>query len=275
VSKYFVVNPSIQLQDKNLINKLRQENEIVLAEGFSKKREADINKLSQEDNLRHIEGRVVVKVDMDGKDSWTFEDGNKIEYKRRFNNLNRSQTEPINAIVISGEGLKKGAEILVHFNAIHDSNRIFDYKDHNESIQYYSIHNDMCFAWFDEDEKEWKAIEPYQLALRVFQPYDGIITGIEPKKIKDVLYVLHGKLKGKVCKTIVASDYEVVAQGRNGRELSLIRFRPFGDAKNKREEETIAILEDLTDKVLSGGLLIGITTTNCKKIQEIFPNDRP
>jgi hypothetical protein len=273
VSKYFVVNPSIQLQDKNLINKLRQENEIVLAEGFSKKREADINKLSQEDNLRHIEGRVVVKIDMDGKDSWTFEDGNKIEYKRRFNNLNQRETQPVNAIVISGEGIKKEAEILIHPNAVHDSNRVFDYKDGNENIQYFSIHEGMCFAWYDEDKKEWKPLGEFDFALRVFEKYDGIIAGIPPKKISDVLYVTTGELKGSVVKTLKACDYEIVFQDRTGREGNLIRFRPNG-AKD-REEEAIAILEDETNKVLSGEYLIGLSTTNCKKIQEIFPHDRP
>lgn len=273
MSKYFVVNPSIQLQDKNIINKLRQENEIVLAEGFVKKREADISKLSKEDNLKHIEGRVVVKVDVNSKDSWTFEDGKKIEYVRRFENFNVRQTNPVNAHVISGEGVKKGAEILIHPNALHDTNRIFDYKDDAGNVQYYSIHNDMCFAWHDGDE--WRPLPPYEFGLNVFEPYKGFIQGIAPKQLKDVIFVTSGELKNKVVKTIIASAYVIIFQDKNGREGQILRFRPFGDPRSNREEEAIAILYDETDKVLSGELLIGISTTNCKKIQEIDYANRP
>lgn len=269
MSKYFVVNPSIKLQDKSVINKSREEQEVVYNDTFSKKRNQDKSKLTEEDSLKHIEGRVIVKVDIDGKDSWTFDNGQKIEYKRRFNNFNVRETQPVNAIVISGEGINKGAEILVHPNAIHDSNRIFDYKDSNENIQYFAIQNEMCFAWFDEGGNEWKGIYPYELALRVFKPYDGIISGIEPKQLKDTLFVLTGELKNKVVKTLVACDYQCVYQSRNGREASLIRFRPMGDPSTKKEAEAIAILEDETEKVLSGKYLIGFTTSDAKP----FTND--
>jgi len=267
MSKYFVVSPSIKLQDKEVINKLRQEQEVVLSDVFSQKRELDNQKLKDEDTLRHIEGKVIVKVDVDGKDSWTFENGQKIEYKRRFNNFNQRETQPVNAFVISGEGMKKGSEILIHANSIHDTNRIFDYKEDNKSVQYFSIQNEMCFAWYDEDKKEWQPLPPYELALRVFEPYDGIITNIEPKQLKDTLFVLSGEFKNKVVRTLVACDYQIIYQGKNGREQSLIRFRPSGT--EEREAEAIAILDEITEKVLSGKLLIGFTTSDAKP----FSND--
>ena len=65
-------------------------------------------------------------------------------------------------------------------------------------------------------------------------------------------------------KTLVACDYQIIYQGKNGREENLIRFRPMGDPKNKREEEAIAILNDETKKVLSGEYLIGFTTSDAK-----------
>jgi hypothetical protein len=273
MSKYFVVNPNIELQDKKIINQSRKEQEVIRNDGFSQKRKEDISKLSEEDNLQYIEGRVIVKVDIDGKDSWTFENGQKIEYKRRFNNFNRSQTEPVNAIVISGEGIKKGAEILVHFNAIHDSNRIFDYKESNESVQYYSVHNDMCFAWLDDGI--WQPLPPYAFAWRVFKPYEGLIANIEPTLVKDVLFVTSGELKSKVVKTVKAADFTITAQGADGREINLIRFRPFGDERNKREEEAIAVMHEITDKVLSGEYLIGLTTRDAKTIQAVDYKNRP
>jgi hypothetical protein len=265
MSKHFLLNPNIELQDKEVINSLRQDREVIFNDTFAKKRKSDIELLSKEDNLTHVGGKVVVKVDIDGKDSWVFESGERIEYRRRFNNFNKRQTEPVNAIVISGEGMQKGAEILIDHKAIHDSARIFDYKDDNSTVQYYSIQNEMCFAWYDEDKKEWQPIRPYEFGLNVFSPYKGLIQGLPPTQMKDTLFVLTGELKGQVVKTIVASSYTIVFQDRNGREGNIIRFRPFGDPKTKREEEAIAILHPETDKVLSGELLVGVAIKDCKK----------
>ncbi len=267
MSKHFLVNPNIQYQDKEIVNRIIQEREVVFNDTFSLRRKEDISKLSEEDNLRHVEGRVVVKIDIDSKDSWTFENGQKIEYKRRFNNFNVRETMPVNAIVISGEGINKGSEILVHPNSIHDSNRIFDYKDSNDNIRYFSIQSEMCFAWYDEEEKEWRGIYPYELGLRVFVPYEGLISGIEPKQLKDTLFVLTGDLRNKVVKTLSACDYQIIFQGKNGREQSIIRFRPSGHPEVKREEEAIAILNEETKKVLSGKYLVGFTTSDAKPIK--------
>jgi hypothetical protein len=264
MSKYFVVNPNIQLQDKEVINKLRQEQEIILNDTFYQKRSQDISKLTETDTLKHIEGKVIVKIDIDSKDSWTFENGQKIEYKRRFNNFNNRETQPVNAFVVSGEGMKSGAEILIDHKAIHDTGRIFDYKDSNDSVRYYSIQNEMCFAWFDGSE--WQPLKGFDFGLRVFQPYDGIVTGIEPTILKDTLFVTSGELKNKVVKTLIACDYQIIFQGRNGREQSLIRFRPMGDEFTKREPEAIAILETETKLVLKGKLLVGYSTSDAKTI---------
>jgi len=266
MGKHFLVNPSVGFQDKSVINEVREEKENLYKTLFTQKRETDNKKLTEADSLKHIAGRVVVKIDIDSKDSWTFEDGTKIEYKRRFNNFNTRETNPVNAIVISGENIIAGAEILIHPNAIHDSNRIFNYKDSNDSIRYYSIHNDMCFAWHDGNE--WQPIAPYEFALRIFKPYEGLIANIEPEQIKDVLWVTTGELKDKAVKTLIACDYQIVYQGKNGREQSLIRFRPFGDEEKKREEEAICILDYITEKVLSGKYLVGITISDAKQLNE-------
>lgn len=273
MSKYFVLNPKLERQNKSAITEARLAREAISHETFLQNRAASETKLASEDNLTHIEGRVVVKIDIDSKDSWTFESGQKIEYKRRFNNFNQREASPVNCHVISGEGINKGAEILVHPNAIHESNRIYDYKDSNDTIRYYSILNEMCFAWHDGNE--WKPIEPFEFALRVYKQYEGVISNIDPEVIKNVLFVTTGEYKNKAVKTLVACDYEVIFQGRNGREQSLIRFRPSGDPKTKREEEAIAILDDITEGVLSGKYLVGYTISNAKTIQEINPQSRP
>lgn len=275
MSKIFLLNPKIQHQDKSKIQQIQMDEQTLLRSSELRKYAHNQNKIQEEDNLRHVQGRVVVKIDMDYKNTHTFSDGTIIRRERQFNDFNRRVTQPVNCFVISGEGIKKGAEILIHQNAIHDSNRIFDYKDSNDDIHYYSIHNDMCFAWYDEDKNEWLPIKPYEIALRIFKPYEGLVLGLPPTQIKDALFVTTGEFKNKVVKTIVASDFEVIAQNRNGKEFSLIRFRPEGDPINKREEEAICLLPDITDKVLSGEYLLGYSESDCKTIQEINPQERP
>jgi len=220
--------------------------------------------------MRHTEGKVVISIDLEFKNWHTFQDGTKIRLERQYNELNRRITEPVNAIVISGEGLPKGVEVLIHPNATQETNRITNYaklsgKDVSSDIKYFSIPEEMCFAYRDEDE--WKTIKPFEKALRVFKPYTGFIEGIEPTVLKDTLFVLTGDLEGKVVKTLQASDYEIIFQDVNGREGRLIRFRPNGDEKRNKEPEAIAILNDVTDKVLSGEYLIGLSTKDCREFE--------
>lgn len=74
--------------------------------------------------LKHTHGKVVVSVDLQAKNWHTFENGTKIRRERQFNELDRKRTEPVNAHVISGEGIREGTEILVHPNAVADHTRI-------------------------------------------------------------------------------------------------------------------------------------------------------
>ncbi len=262
--KYFVFDDGVRLS-KQENAKLRLDKEKEERERYKRKIENEAQKLQGEDNLIHVEGKVVIKIDMDSKDSWTFQNGMKIEYRRRFNNLNVRETSPVNAITISGENINKGAEILIHPNAVQDSYRIFDYKDSVDTIRYYSIPIDMCFAWHDGND--WCPLPPYAFALNVYKPYEGILTGIEPTQLKDTLFVLTGELQNKVVKTIPFSSYIIVFQGKNGREQQIIRFRPFGDEKNGREEEAVAVLNDVTEKVLKGMFIVGISISDAKKIK--------
>lgn len=218
--------------------------------------------------LKHIEGRIIVAVDHESKNSHRFSDGTVIRLERDWNNLNRRETQPTNATVISGANIPKGSEILIHHNAPSDTNRIHNYsklsgKETGSDIKHYSIPEDQCFAWYDG--KDWQPIPPFSFALRIFKPYYGVIEGVEPTLLKDTLFVTTGELKNKVVKTIEASDYQIIAQGKNGKEICLIRFRPFGDKKNGREEEAIAILWNETKQVLNDKYLIGYSTTDSQK----------
>lgn len=262
--KYFIIGYKEGLS-KEESQSLRLEKEKSLNDDYLSTVKVREKALLEEDSLRHVEGRVVIKIDIDSKDSWTFENGTKIEYKRRFNTFNQREASPVNAIVISGEGISKGAEILIHPNAVHDTNRIFGYKNSNDNIRYYSIEKDMCFAWHDGES--WRPLPPFDFALRIFVPYRGTLSGIEPTQIKDELWVTTGELKGKAVKTLVACDYEIVFQDKNGKEGRLIRFRPFGEPSTKREEEAICILNNVTEKILSGEYLVGVNITDAKPLE--------
>jgi hypothetical protein len=270
MSKYFIVNPYAVSIDKELKNKNQKEREDVGKKITKERIGANKEVLSQECDLKNISGSVVVKIDLQHKNWHTFSDGTTIRRERQFNEFNRRITEPVNAIVVSADDIPAGAEILIHPNCIHDTHRIFNYKplsgkEEGSDVKYYSIKEDECFLWLDE-HGVWQPLAPYATALRVYKPYSGLIVGMPPEKVKDVLYVTSGELEGKVVKTLTHSDYCVIFQGLAGKEDTRIRFRPFGDPKTKREEEAIAILWDETNKVINGEYLIGYEVSDAKKI---------
>ena len=221
--------------------------------------------------LKAVDGKVIISVDLEGKNSHTFSDGTKIRLERQYNNLNRRETHPVNAIVIDGEGVKSGSQILIHPNMTHDTNKIFNYGQlsgdiEGSDIKYFSIPVEQCYAWLDEeDNNTWKPLKNFEFALRVYKPYVGLIDGIEPTLVKDVLYVTTGEFKGLVVHTLKACDYEIIFQGIHGREERLIRFRHFPDQEHEREE-IIAVDYHLTEKVNKGELVVGISPTNITEI---------
>jgi hypothetical protein len=221
--------------------------------------------------LTAIEGRVIVSIDIEKKNSHRFSNGTVIRLERNWNNLDRKSTQPVNAICISGEGIKPNSEILIHHNMCHDTYRIFNYRslsgeETGSDIRYYSIPSEQCYAW--RDGEEWKPLPNFSLALRVFKPYNGILTGIEPKLIKNVLYILDGEYKGMVCHTLRACDFEIRFQGTDGREHTLIRCRPNGNIKVQREPEVIGINHEYTKMVNNGELYVGINVSDAKPIKD-------
>lgn len=219
--------------------------------------------------IKAVEGKVIISVDLEGKNSHTFEDGTKIRLERQYNNLNVRETHPVNAIVIDGEDMVPGSQILIHPNCTHDTNRIFNHtalsgKVEGSDVKIFSVDSDKCYAWLDGDV--WRPLRNFDFAFRVYRPYSGLIEGVEPSLIKDVLYVTTGEFEGKVVHTLKACDYEIIFQGVNGREERLIRFRHFPNQEHEREE-VIAVDDYLTDLVNNGKLLIGLSPTNAKTKQ--------
>lgn len=221
--------------------------------------------------LKHVAGRVIVKVDREQKNFYTFSDGTTIRLERDYNNLDRSYTQQIFGVVIDAENIPRDALVLFHFNSLHDSYRVFNHsvlsgEEIASGIEVISILERDCFLWKMAGETEWNPCKNYAIAERVFEPYTGILH-VEPKKLKDVLYVKTGELKGKIVKTLKACDAALVFRNEKGVDETIIRFRPFGSVEDEREEEAIAIMEELTDRYYNGELLTGITTSDAKPFE--------
>lgn len=221
--------------------------------------------------LTHVERRIIVSIDHEKKNWHQFEDGTTIRMERKYDNFNMRHVNPVNAIVVSGENLPEGAEIIVHHNCIHETNLINNYqplsgKVTSSDIKYYSILESEAFAYYDDNC--WVPLDGFDFALRIFKPYTGIIEGVEPTLIKQVLWITTGQYKDKACITLQASDYQLVFQGRNKREQNIIRLRTEENQEEKRESEVIAIHNDYTNKILNGELLVGLTKSDAKPINE-------
>lgn len=229
---------------------------------------------TKEGKLGHVEGRVLCKCDLQYKNNHTFSDGTTIRLERQFDSFDRRYTEPIQGTVISAENIPEGAIVLFHHNSIHDVHRLFHTgqlsgEEIASQINLYSIPETECFAW-KELTGTWMPTKGYDFALRVFKPYHGIISGIEPTKFKNTLYMTTGDYKGLVVRTIQAVDYEIIfREPTTGQESRLIRCRPYGNEKEHREEEVVAIDHKMTEQVKNGDLYIGLSKDDCKPLNEI------
>lgn len=266
MSKHFLINPYKGESNISDIVAIEREQTDKLNNSKTAQEKLAEQVLHEQDTLKHVEGRIVVKIDREGKNSHRFQNGTTIRRERVFNNLNFRETSPVNAIVISSENIPEGVEILVDYHSVHDSNKIFDYKNKSSQIDYYSIKCNDCYLW--RNENDWQPLPPYDLALRVFKKYDQIISWMKPEKMDNVLYVTTGEYKGKIVQTLLGCDYECVFQDTNGREGNRIRFLPFGDPSVNKEEEAIAIRQDLMEELEQEKLLIGYNLEDCKTLKE-------
>lgn len=261
--KHFVLIEDVKV-DKKELDKVRQEKERKLKNHAKKRDSLNEKKLQHKVNLKHTYGRAIIVINVESKNSHTFSTGEKIYIGRQFNNLNRRETEPVNAYVISADGIPAGVEILIHPNAIIDSNKIFSFQEDNTDVKYYSIPEEQCYLW-KNDNDEWLPLKNYATGLRVFKPYEGPLLGISPELIPNVLYITSGEFKGQVVRTLKASDYEIIFMGSNGYEERIIRCRHFENEINEREE-IVAADYFLSKKVKKGDFFVGINALDAKSI---------
>lgn len=264
MSKYFQVSTEIQHCTKEESEAIHNSNMKLHNEAWVSRGTLAKKAIEKEVSLKHVYGKVVIKIDMESKNTHTFSDGTVIRRERKYNNFNFREVNPSNAIVISAENIPAGAEILVDYTSIHDSNRIFDYESGSLDINFYSVKEEECYAW-REGKGEWKPTTNCEFGLRIYKPYEGVIKGVEPTFIKDILYVTTGNLKGNVVNTLKGCDYQIVFQNDEGKEGALIRFKHSEDEGFDREE-IICINHELTEKVKKGKLYIGYTPSDAKPL---------
>lgn len=270
MSKFFVVDPKPNFHSNEEMGKRHIEFVESVNDNWKQREEKASLAISNYIPLKAPKGRIIVVVNLEYKNYAKLND-TTIRLERQFNNLNRRETEPVNAFVINAQHIPQGAEVLVHHNSLHDTNRIFGAEklcsgDVSADVKYYSIKENECFLW-RKDSSEWNPCTVFETALRVFKPYNGLLENIPHTKIKDTLYVTSGKLKGKVVATLKGCDYEIIFNDIDGKESRVIRFRPFGEEENSREEEAICVLKDLTEKVKSGEYFVGLSDKDCKSIK--------
>lgn len=220
--------------------------------------------------LKYVEGRVIVSVNMDWKNRHTFSNGLEIRLERKYENLNLREVNPQNAFVVSAKDIPTGAELLIDYNSTHDTYRLFNYKplsgeEAASDIKYFSVPVSECYLWRINNEA-WQPVYPFTIAERVFEPYTGIFAGITPKLLEDTLYIKSGELEGKVVKTLQACDYAIVFRDLNGQENQIIVCRHYVNEEDPHREEIIAICNDLTEKLENGKLIIGLTPTTAKPL---------
>ena len=220
--------------------------------------------------LKAPSNRVIIKVDLESKNSHTFKDGTKIKLERVYDNFNMRYVKPVNAEVVDAKDIPAGAEILIHHNATHDTYKIFNYQrpttEASSDIQYFSIPIEECFMWREGKGSIWNALNNFVTALRIFKPYNGMLQGIEPEVMNNKLYITSGELKGRVVNTVISSDYEIIYQNDDGTEGRIIRLRYFPDGNDRNE--IIAINDNMTELVESGELLVGYNKSDAKQLKE-------
>jgi hypothetical protein len=218
--------------------------------------------------LKAPSNKVIIKVDLESKNSHTFKDGTKIKLERVYDNFNMRYVKPVNAEVVDASDIPVGSEILIHHNATHDTYKIFNYQkpttEASSDMQFFSIPIEECFMWRSEKGSMWNPLNNFITGLRIFEPYTGFLHGIEPKLVKDKIYVTSGELSGNVVGTVISSDYEIIYQNDDGTEGKIIRLRYYPEGNDRNE--VISVEHELTEKVVNGDLLIGYNISDAKKL---------
>ena len=211
-------------------------------------------------------GNVIVKVDLELKNSYMLSPNNKIILRRDVGeeNLNRRLSQPVQGIVIDAEKIPKNCVVLIHHNATHASYEIMDVPNEPHT-KIFSIPVGLIFC-HSTDLFNWTACENFLITLRIFKPYKGALSGVTSSLIPHRLYIVSGlsedgeDLSGKVCIVTKNSDYQIVYQGNNGREAYVLRTR---------SREILAIDPKTLHEAQTGGYLLGYSYKDAQTLEGI------
>lgn len=218
--------------------------------------------------MRAIRGKVLVKIDTKQKEKLAFNGGTLII--ERGYNFNRREDYPSMGGVIDGEGLPAGAEILLHHNVSEaaynvEGETLLTDEERAEGYRVFSVPADMCFCYKVEGG-EWTPCKHFLLTKRIFKPYEGLMTGIEPAQVKNRMYVTKGidtwddevtDISGRVMVVTENSDYQIIWHDKEHKEQTIIRTR---------HRELLAFDEGMQNDIEKGKYLVGVTLKDAKKI---------
>ena len=222
--------------------------------------------------MKALTGFVIIKIDTRQKERYRLGGTDIVLDITRGFNWNQREDRPTLATIIDGENLPSGTDVLVNYLALEPVYEILDEDiltkhEKQQGYKILSIPNDMCFAYFHKGE--WHPCKEYLITMRVYKPYGGMLLGVEPVLVKNIMYVVKGysegtekdkvDLSGKVAVTLDWADYEIIWTNRDNQEERIIRTR---------DREVIGIDNSALEKINKGEYLIGLSPKTAKKLKE-------
>jgi len=205
-------------------------------------------------NILAMPNRVLVKVPMDLKEFYQLADDVKLFWPRWINNFDGREDNPVNGVVVNGEGLEEGVEVLLEHNATHESNEIFD-SDYplEPNFKLFSVAVTEVLLWrykYDKEDKlkGWQLYRNVMIVSNLFIHRKSIII-LEPEQIKNRVFVLRGQYENKALIVAKAVAYTIVYQEANGRDAQITIMK---DTESIDVPVILGVDEGLTEKVLCG-----------------------
>lgn len=224
-------------------------------------------------NIRAMPGNLLIAMDIKNKEIYNLTDDIQIELSVGFN-FNRRIDAPSIGVLIDGGEMPKGCFVMLHHNCSQSGHDIEGYdlltpEQVKKGFKAYNLPLDMCYFYFDKGD--WQPCQDIVRTLRLYTPYVAPLGGLvlpemlaKPQLIEDRLLVINGIDDWEDCKVDISrnvfivtkyADYEMLYHNEKNKEASVIRTRT---------RELVAIDGELTEKVLSGEILVGVSDTDCK-----------
>lgn len=222
--------------------------------------------------MRAVSG-ILIAIDIHNKEIYNITDDIQIQLERSYN-FNLREDSVSTGVLIDGGNMPKGCSILFHHNAKTSGHDIegadlLTPEQVKKGFKAYNLPLDMCYFYFDKGD--WQPCQDIVRTLRLYTPYVAPLGGLvlpdsftKPQLIEGRLLVINGIDDWEDCKVDISrnvfivtkyADYEMLYHNEKNKEASVIRTRA---------RELVAIDGELTEKVLSGEILVGVSDTDCK-----------